>query len=395
MRKSFSQKFWMFFLISLASTGMAGGTFADPIAEINAQIDKEKSELEKLKAKIEKREQSIQMAGSKEKSVLRTLRRIESKLELKERELKIYRWNNRINQKKIARLTQNIQKAEQQLKRQKHVLGERLRAIYKEGRMFPIKVLFSAENFNDLLQRIKYMETITAYDSSLFHRYGERLKALEVEKQALLKARARLMEVEKNTREKQKEIQNKKIEKSNFLRKLKREKKLSIQVRKELVKASDNLNNLILKLLDKLDRGEGLEIADRKGRLKMPVKGPFLNKFGKKRNKQYETYIIYNGVNIKVPKGTPVRAVFQGKVLFASDLEGYGNLIILGHGKDYHSLYGHLDKIITAVGKTVRTGQIIGRSGDTGSLVGETLYFEMRHNGKPVEPTRWFQLAQR
>jgi septal ring factor EnvC (AmiA/AmiB activator) len=76
-------------------------------------------------------------------------------------------------------------------------------------------------------------------------------------------------------------------------------------------------------------------------------------------------------------------------------LEGYGNLIIVGHGKDYHSLYGHLDNIITQVGKTIRTDQIIGKSGDTGSLVGESLYFELRHKGKPIEPTKWFRVARR
>ncbi|NIQ02886.1 MAG: peptidoglycan DD-metalloendopeptidase family protein [Nitrospinaceae bacterium] len=136
-------------------------------------------------------------------------------------------------------------------------------------------------------------------------------------------------------------------------------------------------------------------MIDKKGRLKLPVQGPFLNKFGKKRGKRYHTYVIYNGVNIEASRGTPVRAIFQGKVLYTGWLEGYGNLIILGHGKEYHSLYGHLDEIITKVGRVVRTGQIIGRSGDTGSLMGETLYFELRHEGQPIEPTSWFALAQR
>jgi septal ring factor EnvC (AmiA/AmiB activator) len=83
--------------------------------------------------------------------------------------------------------------------------------------------------------------------------------------------------------------------------------------------------------------------------------------------------------------------VFEGNVLYTGALEGYGNLIILGHGKDYHTLYGHLDEIIATVGKRVRPGQIIGRTGDTGSLVGEALYFEIRYKGKPIEPTTWFQ----
>ena len=70
-------------------------------------------------------------------------------------------------------------------------------------------------------------------------------------------------------------------------------------------------------------------------------------------------------------------------------MDGYGNIVIIGHGKEYHSLYGHLDEIISSPGKTVRPGQIIGRSGDSGSVIGESLYFEMRYKGKPIEPTVW------
>jgi septal ring factor EnvC (AmiA/AmiB activator) len=125
------------------------------------------------------------------------------------------------------------------------------------------------------------------------------------------------------------------------------------------------------------------------------LKGRILNKFGRKRVKEYESYIVYNGINIRTQNGTPVKAVFNGKVLFTGELEGYGNLVIVGHGKEYHSLYGHLDSIKIAVNKVVRTGDVIALSGDSGSLEGETLYFELRKNGKPIEPVRWFRVAKK
>ena len=136
-------------------------------------------------------------------------------------------------------------------------------------------------------------------------------------------------------------------------------------------------------------------IFDKKGRLKLPLKGQILNKFGKKRVKEYDSYIVYNGINVKAKKGSPVRTIFDGKVLYAGELEGYGNLVIIGHGKKYHSLYGHLDDIKVRVNKVVRTGQIIALSGDSGSIDGETLYFELRKDGKPVEPVTWFKIAKR
>jgi murein hydrolase activator len=363
--------------------------------DIQSQIEQEKSELAALKAKLKKQDKAIKRAGAKEGSALMTLQKIGNQLKLKERELKIYKWNKKINKTKISDLEQKITLADTHLEGQTKILGKRLRAIYKEGSMFPVKVLFSSENFNDLIQRVKYMNLVTEYDSTVFGKYNARLNQFEEEKNALLKARANLEQLEKDTVKNKEAINKRKNEKSKFLKKLKKEKSFSIKVKKELMMASKDLNGLISNLEEKLVSGQGLDIVDKKGRLLYPVSGKVLNKFGKKRDKHYDTFIVYNGIDIKAEKGTPVRSIFNGKVLYANELKGYGNLIIVGHGNEYHSLYGHLDEIITKVGRTVRSGQIIGRSGDTGSLVGETLYFELRHKGNPIEPTTWFKTAKR
>lgn len=204
-----------------------------------------------------------------------------------------------------------------------------------------------------------------------------------------------LVKFEQASLKKRLELNEKKGEKSRFLKKIKGQKVYALQTRRELLKASENLNDLIAKLEEKLVLGEGLSIADVKGRLVYPVKGKILNRFGRKRDKQYDTYIVYNGINLKAQKGTAVRSVFHGKVLYTGTLAGYGKLIIIGHGDGYHSLYGHLDKIGVTRGEWVREGTVIGESGDTGSLLGATLYLEMRHQGKPIEPTRWFKVARK
>jgi len=395
MRFLFKKNLYLPFSLVLVVLVLTGPGNADTIKDIQVQIALEKTELDKLKAQLDKHNKSIESAGAKESSVLTTLQKIGNGLKMKERELKIHQYNKAINQQKISESSENIAVAENQLVQQKQILAKRLRAIFKEGNMFPIKVLFSAENFNDLIQRIKYMELVTAYDSSLFEKYDERLKQLEDGKKALLDARAKLDKLQQDTLEKNDEIKKEKTEKSAFLNKLKKEKQLNAKLKEELLQASNNSNNLIFKLEQKLGKDQGLDFGDKKGWLALPVNGQFLNKFGKKRDKQYDSFIVYNGVDIKAAKGTLVRSIFSGNVLFANELEGYGNLVIIGHGKDYHSLYGHLDEIITKEGRTVQPSQIIGRSGDTGSLVGETLYFELRHKGKPIEPTRWFRLAQK
>ena len=80
--------------------------------------------------------------------------------------------------------------------------------------------------------------------------------------------------------------------------------------------------------------------------LKMPVKGSIISKFGTRQNSNYNSFTFQSGIDIKVQKGAPVRAVFKGKLLYANWLKGYGNLMILNHGDNYYTLYAHVEKIL-------------------------------------------------
>jgi murein hydrolase activator len=379
--------FFIFSFMNIASPALAGKKLAGKIDKL---LKDEQAELKALREKITQQENAISKVGIKEFAVLKNLQKIRNQLKLKKRELKIYKWNFKNNQKKISSLEPRLKKAEQKIKSHKNTLGLRLRSIYKERPMFPLRVAFSSNNVTDLMQRLKYMDLIAQQDSQLLQEYLTRLKQIKQDKVSLYLVRAKLVSLKNNTVTKKKEIEKAKKEKSVYLKKIKRKKNLSVKVRKELLVASNNLNKLIDKLLAKLVSGEGLDISDKKGRLKLPLKGRILNKFGRKRVKEYDSYIVYNGINVRVKKGTSVKAVFDGKVLYAGELEGYGNLVIVGHGKEYHSLYGHLDSINVTVNKVVKTGDVIALSGDSGSLEGDTLYFELRKNGKPIEPVRWF-----
>ena len=379
-------------LVSVVSPALAGKKVA---GKIDTLLKDEQAELKILRRKIAQQENAISKVGKKESAVLKNLQKIGSQLKLKKRELEIYKWNFKNNQKKIFSLEPRLKKAEQKIKSHKKILGLRLRSIYKEGPIFPLRVAFSSNNVTDLMQRLKYMDLIAQQDSQMLQEYLTKLEKIKQDKSSLYKVRAKLVSLKKNTVSKKREIEKTKKEKSVYLKKIKRKKNQSVKVRKELLAASNNLNSLIDKLLMKLVSGEGLDISDKKGRLKLPLKGRILNKFGRKRVKEYESYIVYNGINVRARRGTPVQAVFDGKVLYTGELEGYGNLVIVGHGKEYHSLYGHLDSIKVAANKVVKTGEVIALSGDSGSLEGETLYFELRKNGKPIEPVRWFRVAKK
>jgi murein hydrolase activator len=363
--------------------------------DINVLIKDEQKELKTLQAKIARQEKLISSVGIKEGQLLGKLKSIDDQIKLKQRELKIYKWNFLTNKNKLSKLEKILAVKQKELNDQKILLGKRFRQIYKEGPVFSLKVAFSSESISDLLQRIKYMELIAEHDAKLLVDYKNRVNGLKDNKKSLLVVKEKLVRLEKDTSKKQAEFEKARNNKKHFLTKIKKKKQLGVQTHQELLKASYNLNDIIKQLLTKLASGTGLDISDKKGRLSMPVQGTVINKFGRQKNKRLGSFIVHNGINIKAKTGMSVHAVFDGKVLYTGELEGYGNLVIIGHGKDYHSLYGHLDSITVQQNQVVQTGHVVGLSGDTGSLVGETLYFEMRNKGEPIEPLHWFKTAHR
>ena len=163
------------------------------IDDINDLLKKEKMERDQLEARIKKQSQSLSKMGKKEHYILKKQRILDDRLKIRQRELKIYDWNIKINQKKYNTLSKSIAKTGKQLSLQRKQMGRRLRTIYKEGNLFPVKILFSSDNFNNLLKRLKYMESVAVYDSALFNNYDAKFNRQNREKEALLHAKGKLL----------------------------------------------------------------------------------------------------------------------------------------------------------------------------------------------------------
>lgn len=108
-------------------------------------------------------------------------------------------------------------------------------------------------------------------------------------------------------------------------------------------------------------------------------------------NPRFNTVTVQNGLDIGAAAGAPVRAIAPGRVVHAGWFKGYGNLIIVDHGEGYHSLVAHLGTMQTAMGEDVAAGAVLGTVGDSGSLKGTYLYFEIREHGRPVDPRPWLR----
>jgi septal ring factor EnvC (AmiA/AmiB activator) len=128
--------------------------------------------------------------------------------------------------------------------------------------------------------------------------------------------------------------------------------------------------------------------------LPRPVEGRILSTFGKNENPQFHTFTVQKGIEIEAPLGAEIHAVYDGRVLYADWFKGYGKILIIDHGEGYYTLSGHASALLKNVGEDVRTGEAVALVGDTGSLRGPCLYFEIRQRGKPLDPTEWLAQAK-
>lgn len=123
-----------------------------------------------------------------------------------------------------------------------------------------------------------------------------------------------------------------------------------------------------------------------KGKLEWPVRGKVSQKFGSPRG---ESSLRWQGVKIQANEGSQVQSIHHGRVVFADWFKGSGLLVIVDHGDGYMSLYAHNQSIFRETGDWVNAGEIIATVGNSGGQKNASLYFEIRHNGRPTNPSRW------
>ena len=173
------------------------------------------------------------------------------------------------------------------------------------------------------------------------------------------------------------------------------QKRLETAAIASLQTAAGELDNIISSLMNsparKPEPPPPGSLGTLKGLLDAPVRGKIANFFGPFKNTRYDVMNFRSGIDITSDRGEPVQAVFSGKVLFADWFKGYGNMLIIDHGHSYCTLYAHMEELFKKKGDTVESGEVIATVGDSGTLSGPGLYFEVRHHGKPEDPLQWLK----
>ena len=128
-----------------------------------------------------------------------------------------------------------------------------------------------------------------------------------------------------------------------------------------------------------------------KGKLPWPVSGSIAIRYGTQVDPLFNLPVFRSGIHIKASSGSNVKAVHEGKVVFADDFKGYGQLVIISHGNGYHTLYGSLSRIFLKNGAIIKDNQALGEVGESNTLGTPGLYFEVRYKGKSLDPQQWLR----
>jgi septal ring factor EnvC (AmiA/AmiB activator) len=300
---------------------------------------------------------------------------------------------------RLASSEARAKQAEEEVARAAGVLEPRLFARYRLGREGYLRFLLGSKSIADVLRRKHLFNALLGADLDALAVLRSNVDRAKAARDELAAARSDLQQSVKAESERKVALQERVEQQRLLIASVQREKALHEQAVRELEDAENALQSKLADIEAQKPPPPALiapeirlhtSIRKARGKLGFPLaKGRIEVHFGRTTDPRFGTITLQRGLDLRAPQGTPVRAVWDGKVVHAGWFKGYGNLIIVDHGDGVFSLMAHLDQLQRAVGDAVRRGDEVGTVGDTGSLKGAYLYFELRDRQKPLDPERW------
>jgi len=352
---------------------------------------KEQQNLKALELQISKLKQELQSHNQQQKNVSLALQQIEIQSgQLKE--------NIRKTEADLTRLKGDRQKLD--LKRnklnasksaQQKLISQHLNTAFRMGREEQIKLLLNEEDPTQFNRMLKYHDYFLQARTDKIETYLATLQELEQLKLAISNIEIELQAQHQNLQSQHEQLKGQIAKRRSTLQKIKtlisNDKSQLKKMNKEHIALEQIITTLKEAIADLTPTSPQKPFSAQKGKLSWPAKGRVTHKFGSVRKAD----IRWNGILLRANEGTPVKAVHHGRVIFSDYLRGHGLLLIIDHGDGYMSLYAHNQILLKDSGDWVSNDELISRVGNSGGLEISALYFEIRHNGKPSNPSKWLK----
>lgn len=347
------------------------------------------SRLARIRSEIEQREAQAREYREEADGALEELDGIDRELNELRRSMRVLRNHARVAEQDLEAAQARVTETARLLDASRARLEARLVSLYKFSSTGGSRVLYKARDFQSFARGRWGLARILEHDRQLFAGYREAENAWRQNRDASQKLVRELADARRESAAREGQVRQMLVDRRNAIALLRSRSRDELRAAHELREAAMRLERAI----DQMPRGwgpsagAGLEI----GALRWPVDGGVRAVFGRQLDPEFRTETLRTGIEIEAAIGEPVRVVGSGKVLFAGWFRGFGQLVIVDHGAESVTVSGYLDELETSAGERVAEGQIIGRVGETGSISGPGLYFEIRHMSKPVDPLDWLQ----
>jgi septal ring factor EnvC (AmiA/AmiB activator) len=300
----------------------------------------------------------------------------------------------------VDEATQNMVRTEGELADKRSTLKRRLVDIYKRGPLFTVQALLSAQSFGELVARYKYLHMLALHDQALVNRVEELRNQVARDRDRLVRLQEALEQNRNDRRMEEENLRGLEQERSSKLAEAQLTARRAELDLDRLRRTETQLANAIASFEAERRRAESgrgntarstssIKTSDY-GQLDWPVDGPLVYSYGKAQTASNAT-IRWNGVGIRAPVGTAVRAVAAGTVVSVGSLGTYGTTIIIEHGGGDYSIYGSLGRADVRIREGVVKGQQIGTVGVSDPDLPPHLHFEIRHGGPAVDPASWLR----
>ena len=363
-----------------AAKSQSVSEFEQRLTRINGQIKDLKSRLE--------------AEARKETSILSSLARINLNKSIVERELAAQNVELERGRAELAAIQANIRTLRSGIERERVSMERTLVTLYKFGRVDFFQFLLRARDIETYAAESKHLSLLARGQDEIVAGYLATLEELRAAESALESKQADLAVMARAAKLKRQELETEARKNATMVREIRQNRTTYQQTLQELSESAEELQKLMDKIISQewVLPAAWVPLYERRGRLPWPIEGPVITAFGFEKNPNFNTVVMNKGVEISPGQGKSlILAVHPGKVVYADYFQGYGNLLIVDHGMTYYTLYGHCSEFLAAVGEMVRAGQPLAVVGDTGSLKGECLYFELRYKTKALDPLQWLK----
>jgi septal ring factor EnvC (AmiA/AmiB activator) len=362
-----------------------------------AAADRE-ADLKRLRRAIVESRERVAVYGSEERGLLDALDALDRSIAILTREVTHAAHRAQKARNLLREIESEAAVISDRLEQTRRAMSKRAAALYRAGELGTVRMLFSAESLRDFLSRVYALRLLLVHDAELIARHRSESEALSLAESRARDASLRNEEAAAGLRKRSTQLATERAAKQRLVARVHGDRARERTALVEFETAARALEEMLAGLGASPRRSlaavPGPAFASLRGALRPPVPASIVGEFGRVVDSEFQTETYRKGVHFEARLGTPVRAVARGRVSFAGWFRGYGRLVILDHGDQYFTISGHLDAVRVEVGQAVNAGRVIGTVGETGSLAGPRLYFEVRRGGQPLDPRRWLASRQ-